>query len=185
MPDARALRRATPPPSLPACPLPSSSGCPGDATQLPRPLSHSPSPSSSPLSPSLARTERCHRRRSPLPRPPPPPRPSVVSTRSATVGYASSTRRTAPDALERRHRHRLHLRPPQIAIAASSSPARPRPQRAACKSSVSPASSPLSSLVALALWLSFPPWPKLRRHRAHRRRSSGDHLVTSGSPTSS
>ena len=54
MPDARALRRATPPACLPTCPLPSSFGCPGDATQLPRPLLHSSSPSSSPPALSLA-----------------------------------------------------------------------------------------------------------------------------------
>ena len=37
VPDARARRRATPPASLPACPLPSSSGCPGRRHAAPRP----------------------------------------------------------------------------------------------------------------------------------------------------
>ena len=125
-------RRATS--SLPAC-LSSPSSLwmiPRDATHAPYPSHSSPDPllSSSSLSLSLtAERHRCHR--SPLPRPLPPPRPSVVSTSSATTPSSSPPSCASPDAPWCRRRRLHHLRPPQIAIAASSSPARPRPQRAA------------------------------------------------------
>ncbi len=103
MPDARALRRATPPPSLPACPLPSSSGCPGRRHAAPRPSPTLPCLSLV-CSPSRAPPSGARRRRSsppcaaqpqqagPASRRPSPPGPPPLSSSSPTGG------RRVPDA---------------------------------------------------------------------------------------
>ena len=116
-------------PSLPACPLPSSSGCPGDATQLPRPLSHSPSPSSPPL---LSLSHAAEQSSSP---------PSTVAVATASPSPLRHAQKLRPDFLVSSVKPQDAGRPMEPSPSPSSPPAAVDPHRRPAVSSASP--SPL------------------------------------------
>nr|XP_020193405.3 vegetative cell wall protein gp1-like [Aegilops tauschii subsp. strangulata] len=114
-----------------------------EAPSFPWPHSLSPAPLSSSLSLSPATPERTEKRRRTPTRPQPPSRLAVVPTRPAAVGYASSSRRTAPDALHRRNRRRLQPPAPEIASPLRRLQSLPRAAEHARRTSVSSPPFPL------------------------------------------
>ena len=176
--------RATAPRHLLAClpALPSSLDALDDATPLPLlPLTlprFSIALSRSRPKHTVAAVRRSHCLRPPLappssseapPQLPLPPHPSS-SPRKPCIAATSPFPSSGSD--HRRRRIRRLQRVPE--------PASTPTATAVSYATVSPSSPPRSLTVA-----SFPPRPNLRRRRARRRRSSGDHLVTPASPTSS
>ena len=118
VPGARARHRATPPPSLPACLSPPRLNALERRPAPPRPLSHSPSPSSSPPALSLAHpsaiaaaARRCRGHRPPLasptrfPAPPRTPLPPRQATHLRTRSIADAVVFFTTDAGDRPRRH--------------------------------------------------------------------------------
>ena len=105
---------------------------PDDATQPPRPLSHTPSPSFSPPALSLSHPKHCRRRSSPPTRSPPSPRPSVESPSSAATPSPSSPSKQPGRAPLHRNRRRLQAPADEIAVVAPAAPSLPRARRRRC-----------------------------------------------------
>ena len=126
---ARARHRATPPPSLPACPPLAALDGPNVATQPPRSFSPpSRSPSSLVLS-SPSAPERSRRHRSPLPWPPASPRLPDMLPSSATTPSTFSSSHEPPSSLHSPPAgpSSLHLPP----LSPPSTRRRPAPPRSA------------------------------------------------------